>query len=230
MKMHECLHNYGRIIVEAVTDEELKDISLAIKYNDHGDEFLYVRTYSGEEYQYGYWLNRPLGKYGNYIRRPVLFKSVDERCTISNEVFRILHDDDQGIQTWMGIGSAGKFNNAQQRFDTVMMRIAFCMEDHKYVMYDFNHYREDIVYFLKLNDISTEENLKKVEAITWDSRIGSVDGIAGKKKANNYLYGDKVTDVLYRGREFDVKKLKYSVASRDEFGCNTYVLNTKQLA
>ena len=203
MKLYDSLHNYGRIIVEVVTDEDVKDISLAIKYNDHGDEFLYIRTYSGEEYKYGYWLNRPGGEYVSFLKKPTLYKRVDKRCGFSNDVFCTLHDDDHGIRTWMGIGAAGKFDNAQWRFDYVMWRV------------------KDL--------IETEGNLEKVESITWDSRINGFDGVAGKRAANNYLYGDRVTEVLYRGRAFDVKKLNYSVANTDEWGCNTYMLNTKQL-
>lgn len=47
MKMQETLHNWGGLTLNVITDEEIKDICLAIKYNDHGDDFLYIRTYSG---------------------------------------------------------------------------------------------------------------------------------------------------------------------------------------
>lgn len=148
MKMQETLENYRGMTFNAITDEELKDICLAIKYEDHGDEFLYIRTYSGEQYEYGYWFGRrdcwedfdPARNEGEsdsvFIRRPILFK------------------------------------NKERGFD----------------------------------------------------------GIAGKMESDNLLFGDRVISVLYRGKDFDIKKLTYSIHSEDDWGFVTYVLNTKQFA
>lgn len=52
------------VIVEL--DESIDDIELAMKYEDHGDEFLLVRT-NGVYYEYGWFLNRPgYPDYGSY--------------------------------------------------------------------------------------------------------------------------------------------------------------------
>lgn len=40
-------------------EENEDDIFIAVKYEDHGDEFLYVETIDDKRYEYGWYLNRP---------------------------------------------------------------------------------------------------------------------------------------------------------------------------
>lgn len=81
------LENWGGIRLNAKIDEDLKDVKLMIKYSDHGDEFLIVKT-ENEIYEYGWWLNRKREPeydtvinsrydYG-FVRKPELFCSYYE--------------------------------------------------------------------------------------------------------------------------------------------------------
>lgn len=237
MKLRDTLLNHGSIIVDVTTDEEIQDIDLAIKYNDHGDEFLYVRTYSGEQYEYGYYLNRfgypdysPENEKTNYdgrfIKSPVLFSKPDYNAVLSNEMFRLFHDDRDGLQTWMAFGPC-RFSDARRRLTHVLSWADIIIKAHPGVRYDFENHRREALNFIVINELG-DEFTEVMDSIQWTSRINGFDGIAGKKKQDNYLYGDRVLSVLYRGRNYDLTKLTYSVRSTDDWGFDTYRLNTKQ--
>lgn len=240
MKLQTKLNNWGKTIVKVVTDEDIWDISLAIKYHDRGDEFLYVRTYSGEEYKYGYYLDRKdcfanfdpdlNGKEDvkhGFIRRPFLYKQPDQKSIMSNKVFWLLRNNYSGIQAHMDFGPQ-KYDNADSRLSYICDGIKRIIKEHPDTKYEFSRYKEQLMTFIKVNGLG-EDCIQEVNDIPWNSRIDGVDGIAGKKKSSNILYGDGVKEVLYRGKRFDIKKLTYSVIDYDEFGFETYALNTKQL-
>lgn len=52
------LCNYGAPSVKPCVEENEDDIFMAVKYEDHGDEFLYIETINNEKYKYGWFLNR----------------------------------------------------------------------------------------------------------------------------------------------------------------------------
>lgn len=52
------LYNYGAPWVKPCIEENEDDIFIAVKYKDHGDEFLYIETINNEAYEYGWYLNR----------------------------------------------------------------------------------------------------------------------------------------------------------------------------
>ena len=102
------LKNYGGIIVE-VTDN-LENAIAIIKYVDHGDEFLVVKT-EDRIYEYGWFLNR--GWYPNYeiitnnleeyvgenkrfIKAPELYYKMDHNSQASNKIFFYTKD----LITW----------------------------------------------------------------------------------------------------------------------------------
>lgn len=240
MKLRTSLNNWGKVIVDATTDEEIGDINLAIKYNDHGDDFLYVRTYSGEEYEYGYWFNRRY--YPDYdadknhgesddifIKRPILFRHPDETSEFSNEVFSILHSDYCGIQKHMDFGPQ-KYDDAERRIEAVLYRISSLTEDkYNHTMYDFTSYKKEIETFITINELG-KEYLDWLNCIEWTSRINGFDGIAGKMASSNIIVCDMICSVLYRGKNMNIKKLRYSRERDDEWGFVRRIYNTKQLA
>ena len=238
MKLQTSLGNWGGIICNCVTDEEIGDIKLAIKYEDHGDDFLYVRTYSEEEYEYGYWFNRktcftdfdPARNNGEsdeyFIKRPILFKEPQDRyCTLSNNIHRII---ERYIMDY-GWFIPKKSMDPEYDIKYALINILEEINNNQNTMYDFNSYKKYLYSFITKNDLG-EEWINKVNSIKWDSKINGFDGIAGKREACNYLTGDRAIKVLYRGKDFDIKKLTYSAESRDYFGCTTYCLNTHQFA
>ena len=241
MKMQDVLRNWGGITLNVVTDEDIQNINLAIKYHDHGDEFLYVRTNSGEEYEYGYWLNRKffedfdINKNSGesdafFLKRPILFNVPDKRSELSNSIFRVIHSD--GLQEWMDFGPRKyESKEAEKRFLRVFRDIlAYLTEASKRgIMYHQDNTKDYLLRFIVLNELG-EEYVKQVNEVKWNSRINGFDGIAGKREGDNILLGDGICDIYYRGKEFDINKVSYSIASSDEFGFDTYVMNTKQLA
>lgn len=61
------LYNWGDVGVKANIDEQDDEIIAAILYDDHGDEFLSIKTSDGY-FEYGYYLNRPWQP--DFIREP----------------------------------------------------------------------------------------------------------------------------------------------------------------
>lgn len=232
MKMQETLQNYKGIRLNAITDEELKDICLAIKYLDHGDEFLYIRTYSGEQYEYGYWLDRkdcwadfdPAKNNGEsdsvFIRRPILFKRPND-YSISNETLWYLK---------RVFGDEFSYNSREktsvEEINAVLLGIQHIIDEHPDTIYNIESSKSRLLRIIRKSGL--DENV--LDKIKWNSEVRGFDGIAGKMEANNFLYGDTAISVLYRGKDFDIKKLTYSVHHEDEWGCRTYCLNTKQFA
>lgn len=232
MKMQETLHNWGGLTLNVITDEEIKDICLAIKYIDHGDDFLYIRTYSGEEYEYGYWLSRqdcwadfdPAKNNGEsddmFIRRPMLFKKPNDP-SISNETIWYLN-------RVFGEEFSYKFREqtSVSEINAVLARIQHIIDEYPDTIYDIEDSRNKLLRIIEKSGL----NVKVLDKVKWNSRIGGFDGIAGKREGYNILYGDTAISVLYRGKDFDIKKLTYSIDHEDEWGCRTYKLNTKQFA
>ena len=97
---NEILNNWGGIKVLAEIEETADDANLAIKYNDHGDEFILVRMKDGRMFEYGYYLNRigcpdPKDIFGNncpswykdwFVRKPHFHYEIDERSFLANEM------------------------------------------------------------------------------------------------------------------------------------------------
>jgi hypothetical protein len=232
MKMQETLHNYAGITLNAITDEELKDICLAIKYVDHGDEFLYIRTYSGEQYEYGYWFGRrdcwedfdPEKNEGEsdsvFIRRPMLFKKPND-YSISNETLwylnRVFGEE---------FSYKAREKTSVEEINAVLARIQHIIDEYPNTIYDIEDFKDRLLRIIEKSGL----NAKILDKVKWNSRICGFDGIAGKIESNNFLYGDSAISVLYRGKDFDIKKLTYSIDHEDEWGCSTYKLNTKQFA
>lgn len=52
------LCNYGAPSVKPCVEENEDDIFMAVRYEDHGDEFLYIETINNEKYEYGWYINR----------------------------------------------------------------------------------------------------------------------------------------------------------------------------
>ena len=232
MKMQETLHNYGGITLNAITDEELKDICLAIKYEDHGDEFLYIRTYSGEQYEYGYWLSRrdcwtdfDLARNEGesdsvFIRRPIMFKKPNN-YSISNETIwylkRVFGEE---------FSYEAREKTSVEEINAVLACIQNIIDEYPNTIYDIESSKNRLLRIIEKSGL----NAKVLDKVKWNSKTNGFDGIAGKMEANNFLYGDTAISVLYRGKDFDIKKLTYSIHNEDEWGCLTYVLNTKQFA
>lgn len=244
MKLQETLKSWGGLTLSAITDEDMKDICLAIKYHDHGDEFLFVRTYSGERYTYGYWLDRVTcvsdfseetndGRSDRwFLKRPILFRKPDHRCNITNKACFAIGDERMGIHNeYSSMRKCENEKDALRRFNYALnaLKGVMTIADIGNIYYRFEHYVDDIVTFAAINNID-KDYVNEATKGKWNSSVNGFDGLAGKKEAGKIIYADGISCVLYRGREFNVRKLRKRTCHYDEWGERTISVNTDQLA
>lgn len=229
------LNNWGGIKVKAEIEERDEDIICIMKYSDHGDDFLVVKT-KREVYRYGWFFNRER-HYPDYdivisskddfgfITKPILFYKLDKFCYVSNEIFRyfsrnICDYDYKPVQY-----NSEKY--AQYEFERF---IKFMEEKHKMGVVYFNdsNYKARLVLYLQENNILTEENIKKLDEIKWSHRSeDQIDGLAGKQKWSNRINGDDIEFIYHRGTKVELDKIKIKY-DEDEWGVDTFSLSLNQ--
>ena len=211
------LRNWDGINVIANIDEKLEDIMVAVKYSDHGDDFLFVKTKDGKMYEYGWYICRrdvicpdydelikSQDDWG-FIRKPELFCAYDKRCVLGNKIYRFVSGefydyilmqtirDDPSIAQW-------KFNYYVKFMGEIYdQRITYHKEEHKEMIRDY----------LTVNEILTQDNLDKLNGVKFTSGENGIDGTAGKRVryAGNSLEGDRIKFVWYNGKYQDLSKL-----------------------
>lgn len=232
---------YDDMVVDPQVDEEKENIDIAIGYEDHGDNFIFVKTKSGESYIYGWFCNRPgwpdqsdlertdmFDK--DFIRKPIGFKKDDRFATSNKILFRIKNDfhknDNWGFSDQIKV-EFDKFH-AQLWFDS------FCgwlkEENATGGMYHLDRYKFEVNKYLELNDILTDENLKKLDETPFNSRVNGLDGIAGKIDASNWkaITFDTIKFVFKNERFIKKSKVKTHREFYDDFGFPTYSINLSQ--
>lgn len=239
MKLQQDLRCWGGLNLNAVTDEDMGDISLAIKYVDHGDNFLYIRTYSGDEYQYGYWLDRmdfggdfdPEKNNGQsdrwFIKRPILYRIPDKNSYYSNQACFIANRLEIKGKTYKPnkLAAGHLLDYAIDDLKALLMEadkknIYYSMKGHSCI----NTFRQYAI----INELE-QEYFDKINEVSIDTSIRGYDGLAGKREAHHMIYCDEIEQVIYRGRSFDTEKLKISWDNTDDWGCDTIRFNTKSL-
>jgi len=242
------LNQWNHISVKANVDEKLDDIRLAIMYDDHGDDFLYIETYDGQCYEYGYWLNRAFGghpdstdltsySWMNFIRRPSTYKRIDERmrkaAEISNDIYRWVENymnEDKWSYGWSHkvIKKECDPGTAQRTFNWLLDTLN---EYYEGEWFYHSGMEGDVLRYLKLNEIDTPENLEKLGNAHFSSRIDGVDGVAGKAPHDgDVLTGDHISFILFEGKEVDPHVYEYEANDYDEFGDYTYDLDLGQFS
>lgn len=216
------LKNWRSVDVLVELDESIDDIELAIKYEDHGDDFLIIKT-KDQLFEYGWYLNR-LGypDYGSeelerskrFVNKPTLYYEFDKRSSLSNEIFRYVHEY---ITDWHGHTKQYSKSMAQLRFDWY---IEF-MDDvsHRGVTYDHSKKDRDILMdFLEKNDIKTDENLAKLDSVKFSSKINGADGIAGKIEfSRSILHGDYIDFIYHKGEFVNLDDVKIKTDLDDDW-------------
>lgn len=232
------LGNWGGIKLNAKIDEELKDVKLMIKYSDHGDEFLIVKT-ENEIYEYGWWLNRKwqpeyddlIKSQENYgfIRKPELFYAFDNRCEFSNKICWMKGKCFEDSYNYVKGYKQHSIEDAQRRFDRFIEYMHREIESAG-IWYDLERYsyRRDLERYLKKHDILTEENIAKLDNVKWSSEINGSDGLAGKKLYyGDRLYGDEIEFIYHKGKFLDLNKVKMK-HSLDDWHYERFDLSLKQ--
>lgn len=227
------LGNWGGIRVNASIDERLEDIVRMIKYTDHGDDFLIVKT-RDEIYKYGWFLNRRFEPdyddldrtmYNNwFIRKPKLFYAFDKNSVLSNEIYwKMTCFYDRMTNRVTKEYSSGY---AQLVFDDFIKY----MEDvsKRGITYNKRHgEKHEVERYLEANGISTEENLEKLNAVKWNSRIDGADGIAGKRRSSSFVDGDSIEFIWHRGEFIDISKAEIEYGE-DNWCVETFSMDLDQ--
>ena len=226
------LTNWDGIKLKADVDENPDDIIAAVLYSDHGDSFLAIKTKEGIV-EYGWWLNRLFYGYDYldentwinkdvFIKLPKLYGKLDKGSYVSNEIYSLLRN-------WLYKDVFGDHLKDNLSPDTAQMYFNIVYDDleefyNKNVVYKaWDNRLQEITRFLIINNILTEENLKKLEDIKTFLRIGAIDGTAGKQKGNQSIGGDDLDWVWYRGKQVTKKYHKHGIKVKgyteyDEFG------------
>lgn len=233
------LGNWVDVTLKANIDEKIDDVKLAIKYSDHGDEFLLVRTNDGKTYEYGWWLNRPMAPnydeldrpyWSNFfIRKPKLFYAYDERSSLSNEISFYVNRKFKNDYGFMRPKRDTEIY-AQVKFDEY---IKFMNDIYsRGITYHKEGDKKFIEQYLKDNGILTEENLDKLHSVKFTTSVNGIDGIAGKTVWDDYwcddrLHGDIIEFIFYKGKLRDISKIRMKY-HYDEWGAEMFDLSLRQ--
>ena len=210
------LRDWGGVNVIANIDEKLEDIEIAVKYSDHGDDFLFVKTKDGKAYEYGWYIGRRDNVFCpdydelikspndyNFIRKPKLFCAYDKRRVLSNEIFwyveRHFVEDRTGFWSYRCPYEYDDAYIAQRKLDNY---IEFMREVYgRKVTYHKEDDKRKVEYYLEKTGILTQENLDKLNSVKFSSGENGIDGSAGKKKryVDKVLEGDRVEFVWCNG-------------------------------
>ncbi len=236
------LNDYSGIRVRADIEEAPEDIIAMVLYDDHGDDFLVVKTTNGT-YEYGWFLSRP--GYPNYneldfewnksrfLRKPKLDGKYDYKFYVGNDLIW----DTERVMYKAGCYSRAlepeTKEQAQFEFDRAIS-IAKATYDYSGVIYHNNTLYQDAAWFIKEYGIDTEENLEKLEQYKTYLRMGAIDGSAGKKDLSNRscVVGDNIKWIFYRGevisKSFNKHGIKVKGSMDREWGVRTFILDLDQ--
>lgn len=224
MKIERTLRAYSNIIVKVVTDEDIEDMEWAVVTEDHGDEYLIVKTKDKKLYKYGCFANLKHAEYklGQLMRKPEMYGKI--AYDASNEICwfidRNLYDDSS-----FRARKCYSKDDAQREFNSF---INFLHEIHeKYDdIYDSSSHKDDTIRFLKENGIDTKENLEKLNSAPWDSRVDGINGIAGKDDISEKtkVYFENLVDAYVVDKD-DLETV--DAYNEDEWGVGGYYLNVE---
>lgn len=215
------LRDWGGINVVADIDERLEDIRVAVKYSDHGDDFLFVKMKDGKAYEYGWYIGRQdvfcpdyddLIESPNdwgFVRKPELSCAYDERCELGNKIYWFVADRFYDRMTMRTIKD--DLRTAQRKFDDYVRFMKKIYEQR--ITYHKENDEKTIRDYLTVNEILTQENLDKLNSVRFSSGKNGIDGSAGKKEryVDKVLEGDRVEFVWYNGefRKLNSKQVRY---------------------
>lgn len=236
---NEILNNYGKVVVLANVEENEDDVNLIIKYSDHGDEFIFVRTKNGEMYEYGYYLNRSgfpdIERLENswakdyFIRNPIMYFKTDVMSGLSNSIHFRIRDSINKDRDCFKYRKEYSADYAQLKFNDILEYIE--QQKNKGIRFDCENYKSDLKCYLDVNGIMTAENMDKLSKMSFNTRVNGVDGIAAKRKIENYngfrLSGDDILRIIINGKEKDPSKISKKVFY-DDYGVEGFSLSLGQ--
>ena len=244
------LNNYGGFKLKANIDENPENIIAAVLYDDHGDDFLVIKT-DDAVYEYGLFVTRngfdarALNDENHHERKwlerffdkfPKLTGPLDYRCEKTNTIFRLI-ENEMCITGWFQHDTIKKCSSkyyAQMCFDDVYLGIKEIYKTNIIYHCDSHYYIDRIIEFMKENELETEDNLQKIEDLKTFLRIDCIDGDAGKvnRDLDYEVFGDDIKWIWYRNelitKKFNKHKIKVKSTYDNEWGVDGFRLNMKQ--
>lgn len=234
----ENLDSYYDIVVRPMVEESDDEIYVAIRYNDHGDDFVYIKTKDGKQYTYGYFLNRRgypddnqildnPERYENdpsFIRLPKVYKRSDSHQT-ENGLLRMLHSwvikyDTHRPIIWQSKMTAQRYLKAvNEEFDDAYK---------SGYRYELSSYRSDISNWLVANNIISEANISMLNDMKLSSKVDGADGEAGKIKSDGIITFDMLSFVIVNDKMIDIRDVEMESLDEDEWGFSSYQMDTYQ--
>lgn len=218
-KYDSILNYWGGYVFKTNIDIPDEDIVVAVKYMDHGDDFIAVKTKDEEIYEYGFWGNRDRF-YGTYLIDPILnYEKEDEHASLSNAIcFRAMEASEGGwTENLKKIVDVWSFNH----YISDLKRI---FDKYEGVYRSKEKYKNDLIRRLKEINLYTEENIEKVNSLPWTCKVDGVDGIAGKLNGCSIIHADRIDWVYINGEKVE-ENLKINVSYEDEYCVEIYSLN-----
>lgn len=225
MKIERTLNAWKGIVVKVVTDEDVEDMEWAAVLEDHGDEYLIVKTKDKKLYKYGCFANLKNAEYTlkNLVKKPEMYGNIDSHKT-SNEIYFLVDRNLYDFRCFR-VKKCYSKDAAQRQFDR-FIELLNNIHDSSDDIYDSSSHIGEVIRFLTENGIDTEENIEKVNTAHWDSKINGINGIAGKKdiSGSQKIYFESMGDV-YVVDEDDLETV--DADNEDEWGFSGQYLNVE---
>lgn len=238
------LNCWDGIVVVANVEEDPKEIHIAALYEDHGDEFLFIETKDGQQFEYGFWCNRKYAysyedlirngapSWANYVRLPDMFcDHVGDRevSSLSNDLYS--ETERYFKENRMSSGYNKKYYSAevaQLAFEQVIN--AFEKAYSRNVRYDYSDKRKNIEGFLQDNNIATPANLYILDNAHLSSKRDGIDGVAAKRACDcESLCGDILRFIIVDGDEIDIHSVLWDRDDDyDEWGESSKIMRLDQ--
>lgn len=237
MKTNFILHYYGGMDLQVRLEEDWNNIDLFIIYEDHGDEFLRIRTKDGENYEYGYIGNRErlidCDSSDNYITQPELFCVKDEHSSLANKIFHQFNSDRSYYTTtyqrvFSDLGGVEKHYSKIEATRRLVEACNYLQDAYSLkIFYNVDDYKRRCIQYIKENELD-EKYIEQMNEVKWSSKRNGIDGYCGKMKHydENYIFCESIKLIIHRN------KIKHNCTKRenyfDDWGNSTYEINLKQ--
>ena len=240
----EILNNWGGFKVLANVEETTDNANLAIQYDDHGDEFIFVRTKDGRIFEYGLYVTRKcepdmseleLSCYKDYfIRKPTMYYEWDNRSSLAYEIYSEVRCRIKERDTRFGGYSDNykkEYSESYAKFNFEKIIEYMNEQRAKGIRFDQNNRKSEIAEYLKINNIYTDENAKILKETKFDMLIDGADGIAGKRELTSWgistVHGDCISRIIINGKEKDPARISMKHYYDDDM-CDRVVLSINQ--
>lgn len=235
MKTNFILHYYGGMDLQVRLEEDWNKIDLFIVYEDHGDEFLQIRTKDGNVYKYGYVGNRKgiLDEGSCYTTQPELFCIEDKHSTLANKIFHQFNSDRSWYTTtyqrvFSDLGGVEKHYDKETATRRLVEACNYLQDAYSLkIFYNVDDYKRRCIQYIKENELD-EKYIEQMDKVKWSSKRNGIDGYVGKLKYfdNDRIICENVRLIIHKN------KVKHNCTKReinfDEWGIATYEINLKQ--